>query len=98
MLNNPFFSLLFGANGQSQSTGNSSPKRNDPTMGLTTASGGSQTGFPQTQLFFSGSPNSDQHPPGDQLALFRQQMQLGLINPNLNQPALPYYSNQGWVG
>jgi hypothetical protein len=34
---------------------------------------------------------------GDQLAQFKSQLASGQIKTNLNQPALPYYANQGWT-
>jgi hypothetical protein len=63
--------------------------------------------FPQTQKsvqtagtnpfqtkFGGGQPPIGGQP--DQLGLFQSQIKSGQINPNLNQPGLPYTASRGW--
>jgi hypothetical protein len=95
VLNN-LFGSFFGSNQQQTPAGTRPMAKNvqpSPFMGLTTASGG----IPQTNMFFSGSlpgRNDDSH--GDQLDAFRSQIALGMVTPNLYQPALPYTATRGW--
>lgn len=91
MLNNAF-SFLFGSS-PSQTPAGGSPMANklgqtNP-FGLTTASG-------PKMLFAGGLPTGNDNSHGDQLDAFRSQIALGMINPNLRQPALPYTATQGW--
>lgn len=95
MLNNPFFSFLLGSASQQQNAGNPAVSaKKSPAFGLTTASGIGPTGAPPQMLFAGGS----QEHQGDQLDMFRQQIQAGVIAPNLMQPpALPYTATRGWI-